>query len=80
LSEDDKLLVARARKIEKFFSQLCWWPKSSRPEGKYVPLSETIRGFAKSWTASTTTCLRPFYLIARLTWLSSRVDSENGVD
>jgi F-type H+-transporting ATPase subunit beta len=46
LGEDDKLLVARARKIERFFSQ----PMSvaeqftGRP-GRYVPLAETIRGF-----------------------------------
>ncbi|WP_406546960.1 F0F1 ATP synthase subunit beta [Succinimonas sp.] len=46
LSEDDKLTVARARKIERFLSQ----PFSvaevfTGREGKYVPLKETIRGF-----------------------------------
>jgi len=46
LSEDDKLLVARARKIEKFFSQPMFVAeKFTGREGKYVPLSETIRGF-----------------------------------
>jgi F-type H+-transporting ATPase subunit beta len=46
LSEDDKLVVARARKIQRFLSQ----PFSvaaqftGRP-GKYVPLKETIEGF-----------------------------------
>ncbi len=46
LSEDDKLVVSRARKIERFFSQ----PMSvaeqftGRP-GRYVPLKETVLGF-----------------------------------
>jgi F-type H+-transporting ATPase subunit beta len=46
LSDEDKLTVARARKIQKFLSQ----PFSvaevfTGRGGKYVPLSETIRGF-----------------------------------
>ncbi|MBR5947755.1 MAG: F0F1 ATP synthase subunit beta [Clostridia bacterium] len=46
LSEEDKLIVARARKIQRFFSQ----PFSVAEQftgftGKYVPRSETIRGF-----------------------------------
>ncbi len=46
LSEEDKLVVARARKIERFLSQ----PFSvaevfTGSPGKYVPLKETIRGF-----------------------------------
>ena len=46
LSEDDKLTVARARKIERFLSQ----PFSvaevfTGTPGAFVPLKETIRGF-----------------------------------
>ena len=46
LSEDDKLTVARARKIERFLSQ----PFNVAAQftglaGKYVPLADTIRGF-----------------------------------
>lgn len=46
LSEEDKLVVARARKIQKFLSQ----PFSVAEQftgysGKYVPIKETIRGF-----------------------------------
>lgn len=46
LSEDDKLIVNRARKVQRFLSQ----PFSVAEQftgipGKYVPLSETIRGF-----------------------------------
>jgi F-type H+-transporting ATPase subunit beta len=46
LSEDDKLIVSRARKIERFFSQPMFVAEqfTGRP-GAYVPLRETVRGF-----------------------------------
>jgi F-type H+-transporting ATPase subunit beta len=46
LSEDDKLTVARARKIEKFLSQPMRVAEvfTGRP-GVYVPIKETVRGF-----------------------------------
>nr|WP_288915831.1 F0F1 ATP synthase subunit beta [uncultured Lachnoanaerobaculum sp.] len=46
LSEYDKLTVARARKIQRFLSQPFFVATQfTGIEGKYVPLSETIRGF-----------------------------------
>ena len=46
LSEDDKLVVSRARKIQRFLSQPFFVAvQFTGYEGKYVPLSETIRGF-----------------------------------
>jgi len=46
LSEDDKLLVSRARKIERFFSQPMYVAEQfTGIPGKYVPLRETVRGF-----------------------------------
>ena len=46
LSEDDKLLVARARKIQRFLSQPFFVAEQfTGTSGKYVPLSETIQGF-----------------------------------
>jgi len=46
LSEDDKLVVARARKIERFFSQPFYVAERfTGIEGKYVPLKDTVRGF-----------------------------------
>ncbi|AAF83953.1 F0F1 ATP synthase subunit beta [Xylella fastidiosa] len=46
LSEDDKLAVSRARKIERFFSQPFHVAEVfTGAPGKYVPLKETIRGF-----------------------------------
>ena len=47
LSEDDKLLVARARKIQRFLSQPFFVAEVfTGSPGKYVPLKETIRAFA----------------------------------
>ena len=46
LSEDDKLLVMRARKIQRFLSQPFFVAgQFTGLEGRYVPLSETIQGF-----------------------------------
>ncbi|HUH98813.1 MAG TPA: F0F1 ATP synthase subunit beta [Anaerolineales bacterium] len=46
LSEDDKLVVARARKIERFFSQPFFVAERfTGIPGRYVPLKETVRGF-----------------------------------
>ena len=48
LSDDDKLLVGRARKIQRFLSQpFAVGEKFTGFAGKYVPLAETIRGFAE---------------------------------
>jgi len=46
LSEEDKLTVARARKIQRFLSQPMFVTEvfTGRP-GRYVPVGETIRGF-----------------------------------
>jgi F-type H+/Na+-transporting ATPase subunit beta len=46
LSEDDKLVVACARRIQKFLSQPFFVASQfTGRDGKYVPVSETIRGF-----------------------------------
>ncbi|MBE5879191.1 MAG: F0F1 ATP synthase subunit beta [Lachnospiraceae bacterium] len=46
LSEEDKLLVSRARKVQRFLSQPFFVAgQFTGLEGKYVPISETIRGF-----------------------------------
>lgn len=46
LSEEDKLIVSRARKIQRFFSQPFFVGEQfTGMKGKYVPLSETIKGF-----------------------------------
>ncbi len=46
LSEDDKLSVTRARKIQKFLSQPFFVAEQfTGLEGKYVPIADTVRGF-----------------------------------
>ncbi len=46
LSEDDKLIVARARKIERFFSQPFFVAERfTGIDGRYVKLADTVRGF-----------------------------------
>jgi len=46
LAEEDKLIVARARKIQRFLSQPMFVAEAftGRP-GRYVPVKETVRGF-----------------------------------
>jgi F-type H+-transporting ATPase subunit beta len=46
LSEEDKIIVARARRIQKFLSQPFFVAEEfTGTPGRYVPLEETIRGF-----------------------------------
>ena len=46
LSEEDKLTVARARKIQRFLSQPMFVTEIfTGRKGKYVPIKETVRGF-----------------------------------
>jgi F-type H+-transporting ATPase subunit beta len=46
LSEEDKLTVARARRIQRFLSQPMFVTEVfTGRKGKYVPVKETVRGF-----------------------------------
>ena len=46
LSDEDKLTVSRARKIQRFLSQPFFVAEVfTGSPGKYVPLQETLRGF-----------------------------------
>ncbi len=46
LSEDDKLIVQRARKVQRFLSQPFFVAETfTNTPGKYVSLKDTIRGF-----------------------------------
>ncbi len=46
LSDEDKLLVSRARKIQRFLSQPFFVAEQfNGMQGKYVPIKETVRGF-----------------------------------
>ena len=47
LSENDRLIVDRARKVQRFLSQPFFVAeKFTSIPGKYVPIRETIKGFA----------------------------------
>ena len=46
ISEEDKLVVARARRIQRFLSQpFTVGEQFTGLKGKYVPVAETVRGF-----------------------------------
>ena len=46
LSEDDKVVVTRARKIQRFLSQPFFVAAQfTGMEGRYVPIADTVRGF-----------------------------------
>ena len=46
LSDEEKLVVSRARKIQRFLSQPFFVATQfTGMDGRYVPISETIRGF-----------------------------------
>jgi len=48
LSEEDKLTVTRARRIQRFLSQPMFVTEVfTGRKGKYVPVDETVRGFAE---------------------------------
>jgi F-type H+-transporting ATPase subunit beta len=48
LSDEDKLTVSRARKLERFFSQPFGVAEIfTNIPGKYVPIAETVKGFAR---------------------------------
>jgi F-type H+-transporting ATPase subunit beta len=65
LSEDDKLIVSRARKVERFFSQpfVVAEQFTSRP-GIYVPLKETVRGFREILDGKHDNISEPLFLMA----------------
>ena len=46
LSDDDKLVVSRARKVQRFFSQPFFVAEQfTGLPGKYVPIAETVKSF-----------------------------------
>ena len=48
LSEEDRLTVARARKVQRFLTQPFFVAEVfTNQEGRYVPIKETVRGFAE---------------------------------
>jgi F-type H+-transporting ATPase subunit beta len=65
LSEDDKLVVARARKIQRFFSQPMYVAEqfTGRP-GRYVPVGETVAGFKRVLDGELDNVPEPYFFMA----------------
>jgi len=65
LSEDDKLLVARARKIQRFFSQPMFVAQqfTGRP-GRYVPMQETVNSFKRILDGEMDDVPEPYFYMA----------------
>ncbi len=65
LSEDDKLVVARARKMQRFFSQPMFVAEqfTGRP-GRYVPIEETVAGFKKILGGGMDDVPEPYFYMA----------------
>ena len=59
LSDEDKTLVGRARRIQFFLSQnFNVAEQFTGQPGSYVPVAETVRGFKESWTGNMTIFLK----------------------
>src|SRR5574344_704250 len=64
LSEEDKIIVARARKIQRFLSQPFHVAEVfTGYQGQYVPLEETIRGFEERSEEHTSELQSPDHLV-----------------
>jgi F-type H+-transporting ATPase subunit beta len=65
LSEDDKLVVSRARKIQRFFSQPMFVAQqfTGRP-GRYVPMQETVAGFKRILDGDLDDVPEPYFYMA----------------
>ena len=60
LSEDDKLTVSRARKMQRFLTQPMYVAQQfTGIEGKYTKIDETVRGFREILKANTMICPKP---------------------
>ena len=82
LSDEDKLTVSRARKIQRFLSQpFSVAEQFTGMKGKYVPIKETIRGFKEIIEASMTICLNLLFCSWELsTRLLKRADRSQKVN
>ena len=77
LSEDDRLIVSRARKIERFLSQPFFVAEVfTGSSGKYVSLAETIEGFGKILGGELDDLPeQAFYLVGNITEVLSKAAS-----
>jgi F-type H+-transporting ATPase subunit beta len=76
LGAEDKLVVQRARKIQRFFSQPFFVAEQyTGIQGRYVPLAETIKGFKEILEgACDSISEQAFYMAGNLDEVRSRAD------
>jgi F-type H+-transporting ATPase subunit beta len=77
LSEEDRLLVARARKVERFLSQPFFVAEIfTGSPGKYVSLEETIKGFNSVLNGSLDNLPeQAFYLVGNIDEAVAKADT-----
>jgi len=77
LSENDKLIVSRARKVQRFLSQPFFvGEKFTGVKGKYVPVAETIRGFREILNGQFDTAPESYFMNAgSIDDISARADA-----
>jgi F-type H+-transporting ATPase subunit beta len=80
LSEDDKRVVDRARKIQKFLSQPFYVATAfTGTPGKYVPLRETIAGFKEILSGALDTLPeQAFYMVGNIDEVKARAQTLRG--
>ena len=79
LSEDDRLVVHRARRLQRFLTQPFFSSEQFTGQpGRYVPISETLRGFDEILQGKTTTSRAGFPWWARSTTPSKSCHCERG--
>lgn len=79
LSEDDKLTVARARKVQRFMSQPFTVAEVfTGTKGVFVPLDDTIKGFQEILSGAHDDLPEgAFYMVRRCVW-TLRLDESQG--
>jgi len=76
LSDEDKLIVSRARKIQRFLTQpMAVAAQFTGREGRYVPIGETVKGFSDILSGKYDSIPeQDFYMIGSIDELSKKLD------
>jgi F-type H+-transporting ATPase subunit beta len=80
LSEEDKITVGRARRIQRFLSQPMFVAETfTGTPGRYVPLEETVRGFAEILEGKHDTLPeQAFYMVGNIDEATAKAESLEG--
>ena len=72
LAEEDKLIVSRARKIQKFLSQPFFVAEQFTGSGKLVPIADTIRSFGEIRRAADDLPEQAFFMVGAIDEVSEK--------